>query len=326
MTENRKKGLILAVLILAGIKIVWYFYANWGLITLHVQKQPLRVVLNQIQRQGHVLLRTNLDPGTLVTMDVDKVPVSDALETLSVVTESRWRLNYFLAPDVTTLRNGIEAIVSGQKPEDWKIYYYPSPQQILPASGIIPDPRRDRWPTKVPEANLLQSHLDGAAKLVHAGFALPVQWNPTLISAVSSGPVSKVLPKLAGKVSGKSAELFLLLKVERRQGGWREGSDDAGRPGRNFEALNERAEAEIANLPTDEQAAAKAEWERRQALFKELRDLPPEQRREKMQELFNNDPQMQNQQNQRDNRSTPEQKSQRAQSYVDRKQSLLHPQ
>ena len=325
MNEKRKIGLVLTVLFLVGIKIIWYFYSSWGLITIHAHQQPLTKIITQIQHQGHVLLKSNLDPATLVTINVDKVPVSEALETVSVVTDSRWRLNYFLAPNQTTLQNGINTIGSGQKSEDWKIYYYPFPQQIIPASGIIPDPRRDLWPTKVPTENSLQAYLDGAAKRVHAGFAIPTQWNPALTSALGHGMISKVFPKLAGKVHGKFEEIFLLLKVVRRQGG-REGSEDGRQgPERNFEAMSDRAEAEIAQLPTDEQAAAKIEWERRKAFFKELNDLPPDQRREKMNQLFANDPSIQNQQAQRDARSTPEQKLQRAQNYVDRKQALLHP-
>ena len=41
---------------------------------------------------------------TPVTMDVDKVPLPDALETLATVTESRWRLLYFVAGDKAALQ------------------------------------------------------------------------------------------------------------------------------------------------------------------------------------------------------------------------------
>ncbi|MEI8341492.1 MAG: hypothetical protein WCH43_08180, partial [Verrucomicrobiota bacterium] len=184
---NRKKWLIAAVLVLVTAKIVWSYYVNWGLITIHAVKQPLSKIVSQIQSQGHVTLKTNLDPATPVTMDVDHVPVSDALETLSVVTESRWRLNYFLAPDKATLRAGIEAIAAGNKPDDWKVIYYPFPQMFVPESGIIPDPRRDEWPSKAPDEKTLQANLDGAAKLAHVGFALPEKWNPEISSPPTSG-------------------------------------------------------------------------------------------------------------------------------------------
>jgi len=331
---NRKKWLVAAVLMMVAVKIVWYYCSNWGLITIHADKQPLSKIVSQIERQGHVILKTNLDPATKVTMNVDLVPVSDALETLSVVTESRWRLNYFLAPDKTTLRTGIEAIAAGNKPDEWKVIYYPFPQMFVPASGIIPDPRRDEWPSKAPDENTLQANLDGAAKLAHVGFALPGKWNPAITSPPTSGNVAQVVPKLAGKAHGRMEPVFLLSKREGRgEGGPRDGGQDGGQDGggfgRNFDAMAERALAEINRLPVDERAEAQAEFDRRQALFKQLRDLTPDQRRAKMQDLMN-DPQMQDQmdkrQAQRDARNTPEQKLQRAQNYVNRKQALLHPQ
>ena len=332
---NRKTWLVAAVLMLVAVKIVWYYYSNWGLITIHADKQPLSKIVSQIQWQGHVTLKTNLDPSTRVTMHVDRVPVSDALETLSVVTESRWRLNYFLAPDKAALRAGIEAIAAGNKPDDWKVIYYPFPQMFVPENGIIPDPRRDEWPAKAPEEATLQANLDGAAKLAHVGFALPEKWNPAIASPPTSGLVSQAVPKLAGKAHGRMEPVFLLTKNERRQGRGEGGPPDGGPnwggggQGRDPDAMAERALAEINRLPAGEQAAAKAEFDSRQAFFKQLRDLPPDQRRAKMQELMN-DPQMQDQmdkrQAQRDARNTPDQKLQRAQNYVDRKQAILHPQ
>jgi hypothetical protein len=333
---NRKKWLITSVLLLLTVKIIWYYYSNWGLITIHADQQPLRKIVSEIQRQGHVTLLTNLDPATPVTMHVDRVPVSDALETLSVVTESRWRLNYFLAPDKATLRAGIDAIAAGNKPDDWKVIYYPFPDLFVPANGIIPDPRRDLWPTKAPDEKTLQANLDGAAKLVHAAFALPEKWNPDISSPPTSGVVAYAVPKLAGKAHGRMEPVFLLTKFERRQGRGDGGPPDGGPDfggggggGRNFGMLAERAQAEINRLPIDERAEAQAEFNRQQAFFKQLQDLPPEQRRAKMQEHMN-DPQVQDQmdkrQAQRDARSTPQQKMNRAQRYVDRKQAILHPQ
>ena len=333
--NRRTKWLVGAVLLLTVTKIIWHIYANWGLITIHADKQPLSRIVKQIESQGHVILKTNLDPATSVTMHVDKVPVSDALETLSVLTESRWHLNYFLAPDKATLRAGIEAIGCGNKPDDWKVIYYPFPQMFVPANGVIPDPRKDAWPSKAPEDNTLQASLDIAAKLAPVGFALPEKWNPTVGPVQVSGLIPQMVPKLASKAHGRVEQVFLLAKFERRfgrgEGGPPEGGDggpDGGRQGRNFDLMAERAQLEISRLPADERSEAQAEYDRQQAIFKALRDLPPDQRRAKMQDMMN-DPQMQDQmekrQAQRDARSSPEQKTQRGQNYVNRKQSLLHP-
>jgi hypothetical protein len=324
---NRKKWLVAGVLFLGVAKIAWSYYANWGLITIHANKQPLSKIVSEIQRQGHVTLKTNLDATTPVTMDVDRVPVSDALETVAVVTESRWRLNYFFAQDRGALLNGIDAIAAGNKPEDWKVIYYPVPQIFLPSNGVVPDPRHDLWTTKAPDEMTLQGWMDGVAKMANVGFAVPEKWNPPIATSPGSGEIGRVVPRLAKAAHGKMEAIFLLTKSERRQwggGGDRQPQDGGGGP-RNFEWMADRIQAEINRLPETDRADAQAQYDAERKFRESLKDLPDDQRRAKMQERMN-DPAVQDQMDKRqaarDVRSTPQQKLQRAQNYVDRKQAL----
>ncbi|MEI6493162.1 MAG: hypothetical protein WCO94_11490, partial [Verrucomicrobiota bacterium] len=86
MNSNRKTLLLAtagAVLVLA---IAWYFWPD-GLITLDFKNAPVSKVIASIQRQGHVRIGTNVPPETPVTIQMKRVPLMDALETLSVRVE-----------------------------------------------------------------------------------------------------------------------------------------------------------------------------------------------------------------------------------------------
>ncbi len=76
------------VLILTG-EVVNYFWSRWGLVTVHAKGQSLSQVIRSIEKQGHVTIRTNMDGTKPVDMWVTQVSLAEAMEKLSVVTDSR---------------------------------------------------------------------------------------------------------------------------------------------------------------------------------------------------------------------------------------------
>ena len=72
---------VMVLLILANI--VYYFYSNWGLITVKVKDAPLSKVISSIEWQGWVKIYTNIAPDSKVTMYVDHVPLAEAMESLA---------------------------------------------------------------------------------------------------------------------------------------------------------------------------------------------------------------------------------------------------
>src|SRR5476651_2902993 len=72
---------IFCLLVLANI--AYYFYNNWGLITVKVHDAPLSKVISSIEWQGWVKIYTNLPPDAKVTMYVDHVPLAEAMESLA---------------------------------------------------------------------------------------------------------------------------------------------------------------------------------------------------------------------------------------------------
>lgn len=315
------------ILVLAAAKISLWIYSGWGLITIHADKQPISLVLPQIERQGHVKIRSDLDPSTPVTMHVDKVPLAIALETLATVVEARWRLTYCLAPDAATLATGV-ASAPGQAPEGWKTIFF----RLPPVPGVEeePDPRFEPWKVEPQTPGNLQAYLEAAGRATDASFLLPTEWNPLLASVPASGEIRKAIPKLAKAAGGRCQEFFTLRK-ERLDWGNRnadrreEGPREEGRPrpeGEHGAIMAERMQAAIARLPEAERPAAQAEFDRMRALWQEMRNLPPEERRAKMEEMFR-DPKFQERmearETARDGRRTPEQRFDRYKGYVSRK-------
>jgi hypothetical protein len=72
---------LLGMLVVANI--AYYFYENWGLITVKVTDAPLAKVIQSIEWQGWVKIYTNLPLDTKVTMYCDHVPLAEAMETLA---------------------------------------------------------------------------------------------------------------------------------------------------------------------------------------------------------------------------------------------------
>ena len=344
---NRQKIVITATVLFVVCAITYWIWSNWGLVTVEVDAKPLAEVIRSIEKQGGIVLKTNMDTAKPVTMHVHKVPLTEALETLASCTDSRWRLGYFFASDAGTLKSAFEMISSGKRPEGWKNFDVPlfgrpgsSGDEVVPM-----DPRHDTWAVKEPEEKTLQSFLKAAATGVSASFTCPEEFNPAVGKAPSSGEIRKSATQLAKIAGAKVEEVFLLMgrpqgvaEADRSRdddfgpggggpprGGGRGGS--GGGRGSDFSLMRDRQLAEIAKLPPSQQATAKAEVDEREKVFASIRDLPEDQRRAKMQEMFNN-PDMQDRMADRrmrsDERKSPEQRLAKYQSYVARKQQAVN--
>lgn len=328
----------LTLLLLVGY-VSWYFWNNWGLITVHAAEKPLGDVIRSIEKQGHVTIRTNMDLTKPVTMEVEKVVLAEALETLAVSSEARWRLTYLVAPDKGAIDAALATISAGERPEGWDTKYVPTMGMNNDDVLVLPDPRKDRWEvTEAKEANL-QAYLEQASRHVSASFLVLESFNPAVPKAPSAGAVSKSLPKLVSTAKGSYKEIFLLQgdrRRERAEGEGRPPGDDDGprfagnfgdgggrRGGFNREAMEERVQNEINKMPTAQRETAQKEYNERKQFFEDLRTLPPEQQREKMQEFMSDPKNMERMENAmaaREARRSPESRAQRGQKYRQRKQ------
>jgi hypothetical protein len=305
-----------------------------------VKDKPLAEVIRSIEKQGDIDLKTNMDTTRTVTMSVKRVPLTEALETLAERMDSRWRVGYFFGPDTGTVKGALESIAGGKRPEGWKnfdVRLFGRPGG-LDDSAVPMDPRYDVWNVTAPEEKTLHAFLQAAATGVSASFACPEAFNPPVGKTPPSGAIRKAAPKLAQAAGAQFQEVFLLMGRPAgvaEADGDREGEFEPGGPprrppanadrgrGPDFSLMRARQLAEIEKLPASEQPAARAEFEEREKFFTAMRDLPAEERRGKMEEFFNR-PEIQDKMDERrirsEERKSPEQRLQRYEKYVQKKQ------
>jgi hypothetical protein len=337
---NRQLLLILAAVVLLLGNIGYRIWAGWGLVTVKATDAPLSTVIRSIEKQGGIRIRTNLEPDRPVTMNVKKVPLSYALEVLANVADGRLEFSYFLAPAKGVIDAQITALTAGEKPEGWQRFFVPLPGG-LPGAGDegTSDPRIERWEVKPAPEGTLQAYLEQAAKNVSARFEAPKDWNPAIASAPKSGEIQDVMPRLAKAAGGAVEQVFLLTgrrrdatppaaggppeAVRRMLGGGPAGAppDDAAAE-KMLLAIAERMQAAIDKLPEPERAKKQAEFDEGKKFFEEMRNLTPEQRREKI-EARMQDPAQQEKffsgMAKRDAMKTPQQRTERFRDYLSKK-------
>jgi hypothetical protein len=168
MKLKRNHWILIALLLFLTGEIVNHFWSTWGLITVHSKTEPLSQVIREVEKQGHVTIKTNLDLTKPTYMWVTNVTIGEAMETLAATSEARWRLTYIVAPDKGAISTALAGITSGQRPEGWKSFFVPLMGFDLGSaqSDIVADPRTDTWNVKPAAEPTLQAYLSDASKNV----------------------------------------------------------------------------------------------------------------------------------------------------------------
>src|SRR5688572_1927084 len=95
--NSRVRFCLFLLAILCVANIAWRVWAGWGSITINADDAPISTVIQSIEKQAGIRLRTNLPAETSVTMHVRKVPLLHALEVLAAATDTNWNVSYFTA-------------------------------------------------------------------------------------------------------------------------------------------------------------------------------------------------------------------------------------
>lgn len=310
--------------------IAYHIWADWGLITIHAKGEPLAQVVASISRQGHAIVQTDMPGDTPVTMDVVKVHLPDALETLATVTEGRWRLMYFAAGDKGTLKAGEQAWFSGTKPDGWSMASVPFGGMVpTDDDSAPPDPRTDTWTPQAAAPAAVQTYFAEAAQLTNASFVYPDAWNPTVTKAPPAGEVAKVVPKLVRDAGGHEDPVFFLSKNGR--GGPPGGGDGAGPTMAanlqiNPALIEQRTQAQIDRLPTDQRSEAQVNFDTMKAFFESMRDMTDEQKQAARLQLMQNpvfQQMMMNRMDGREARMSHDQRMSHFQAAVNRKMTAM---
>jgi len=330
LSLDRTKILVTLTGVLLVFAFAYHIWANWGLVTIHAKQQPLGRVIASMERQGNARIETDISSDTPVTMYFDKLPVADALQILSRVTDSRWRLLYFVAGDKSSLKTGEAAWFGGQRPDGWKMLSFPfgGVTMLVDDDAPVLDPRDDLWAPKTAAPAAIQDFFKEAAQATNASFAFPADWNPTVKSAPSSGKVIKVVPKLISAAGGHEEQLFFLSKSGRRgprpDGG--DGPTMAGDFRPDFDLMAIRVQGEIDRLPADQRSQAQANFDTERAFQQSVAKMSDEDRRRAWQQRMQ-DPQVQEQMaarmENRDSQTPHQQRLQHYQNYVSRKLTAM---
>ncbi len=332
--------------------VAWKWIAGWGLVTVDVDDVALQKVIRSIERQAGVTVVSGLDPNRPVSMDIYRVPVVEAMEVLAARLDSDWSVIYAAGRTKAEVKAAAAALASGAVRESGlKLFRAGGGGFMDFGNETVADPRQVEWKVSAMEKAELQGYADQFTQKTGAGVVLPEDWNPVVAGTPKGGEARKAIQKLVASVGGSSNEIFHL----RENRGWRGGESETanrepssgrataaaaggqrsegGRAERggsggdraepNREWMAERVEAQIAMLPKAEQVPAREDFRKMRDFFQELRKLPDEERRAKMQEFFENptvQARMDERRSLREDRAGPERKADRARRYVERKE------
>jgi len=339
---NRQKFLLCTIGILGLIWLGVWIHGWWGTITLDDENKPLQAVLQSFTRQSGLHVITDLDGNKPITIHVIRVPVSEALDALQAVSESRGRLLYLAAPNKTELQKALSLLPQKLEPADWKTIEYRLPFMFLGGTEDLPrwaDPRQQTWNPTPPKENTLVSFFENAAQATDIRIVLPAGWNPKVEKFFSSGPISSLLPSVTQAAGGTGKMVFLLPGPRPDRGSepespnrspssesWRRRwSEGAQLPP---EAFATRLQSRLSGLPADQAKEAQASIDESVKQYKEWITLTPEEQEKKMQEIIQ-DPNRQQRGADRFTRGmrmmSPQQRAQRYQRYQNHRESVTDP-
>jgi hypothetical protein len=325
--------LLLIVAAFAMGALTWRWWTERGLVMLAFVNAPLSTVIKSLEAQGRVEIATNADPATLVTIRLNRAPLSEAIDTLALRIDADAKLAYIAAPTSEQIQAGLRAFSSGANPGDWMVFSAQGGRRLQVSNLSAVDPRRIEWRITQTTDRNLHTLLDQGAQKTGALFAVPLGWNPWLSKLPSTGEVREVTSKLIRTAKGTAKELFLLTVHSRMEDQPRQ-LEAVERPlfsasprteAPNPEWAAERAQAAIALLPPDEQDQARREFNEIRTFWESIRQLPEPERRAEIEEHFNKpdvEARIEEQAAARDSRRTPEQREQRYRNYIRRKEQI----
>ncbi|NDC79961.1 MAG: hypothetical protein EB090_01630 [Verrucomicrobia bacterium] len=339
---NRQKVLLLTMGLLGFIWLGMWIHGGWGTITLDDENKPLQAVLQSFSRQSGLPVITDLDGNKPITIHVIRVPVSEALDALQAVAESRGRLLFLAAPNKTELQKALSHLPKKLEPADWKTIEYRLPFMFLGGTEDLPrwrDPRQQTWNPSTPKDGTLASLLENAAQATDIRIVLPADWNPKVEKSFSSGPISSLLPSVT-QTAGGTGKMVFLLPGPRPDRGSESGSADRSAPSDFWrrrssegpqltpEAFAARLQSRLSGLPADQSKEAQAAIDESVKQYTEWLALSAEEQEKRMQEIMQ-DPNRQQRGSERFNRGmrmmSPDQRAQRYARYNNRKETLKDP-
>jgi hypothetical protein len=360
MNPTRTK-ILLGIAAVLAIALLWNWISGWGLVTVHVQAQPLAKVIRSIEKQGGIKIVTNATLETPITMDVDRVPPAEAVDILAARLDGNWSVGYVAGPTKADVAAGIASFGSNDRNRDFRTFGFGFGGGGgggggfgggMEVSDTPIDSRLVVWKVSPSDTPQLQSYLEQLTIKTGLMASVPESWNPDVSKPPAGGRAADSLRKIVNSVKGVYEEVFVLRvqneervadagqqQPQQRPGtdggfgngqrppGGNQGGNGGGGGPRDFrpEWLQERAMARIEQLPKPEQEQAKKDFDEMRATFDKIRELPDAERRAAMDKLFSNpvvQERMSERMASRDDKNGPERRAQRSRDYIQRKQEM----
>jgi hypothetical protein len=332
--------LLIIVAIVMGGYALWRWLDGRGTVTVNFVDAPLGRVAASVGRQTGLDIVTNADLEQKITLQLRRAPVFDALETLATRIDGSLRLAYLMAPDKAALASGIALLTVSEDASGWRVTS-PGWGGGWSVGETVPDLRRVAFRPSPQENPALSAWLEQLSQKSGATFLRPEGWDPSLPKpppAARVGHAAKKTAKAAGGIAGEI--VWIPVRTEgprgpratapsetpasRGQGAGRRGF--GGNQQNNPEWVAERIEAQIALLPPEEREQVRTEFVKMREFWAEVRALPEDQRRAKMEDFFSNpevQARMEERTMRRDMRRSPEQRAERYKRYVQRKMEAI---
>jgi hypothetical protein len=352
--------ILLGVAAVLAIMFIWNWIAGWGLVTVHVQGQPLSKIITSIEKQGGIKIVTNAPGETTISMDVDRVPAVEAVDMLAARLDGNWSVGYVAGPSKTEVTAGIASMADGGRNSDFRSFGlggggWGGFGGGMEGSSTPIDSRLVVWNVSASDTPQLQSYLDQLSQKTGLMAMVPNAWNPDVKSAPKGGKAGDSLRAIVKSVNGTFAEIFVIRvnNFDRTADAGRDqnaqpqrppaadggfagarpqgdagGQRDGERRGPNNEWMEERAKARLALLPSAEREQAEKdmkEFDKLRAEMEKARALPEEERRAAFDKIFNNpvvQERMAERMAQRDEKSGPDKRAQRSRDYIQRKEQM----
>ena len=323
-----RKVLLRAGVVVAVFGVSWGSYAAYrahqNLVTLDVRDADLRAVVRSIMWQTWERILVHREVNGKVTLNVQSVPLERVMQILSEQTSSRWMAVYPLYSSRKSL-TALQNLTLGKDKADtngWSAF-----QPRGPRLGGGGGPGGGVFGANLRAQNQLVSMkaLNKDVTVVAVGLeryaqaqVVPEDGTKGIVYLnISNGTMPQAVRQLANQVD-RHWTRFYAFEPGFRFRGPPDGStnDDTfarrdGPPPEFTQRMDEQFQAQLETMSPEEQKQAQ---ERRQR-WQEMRNLTPEQRRERMAQLMA-DPAMQQQMiqsmNQRFKDSTPQQRADRA--------------
>lgn len=310
MRKRYKYLLAGGTLLLCGKLVVGWWNPD-ELVTFHGKEVPVTEALRSFSSQTR---RTILFPPTLeqkVTLDLDRVPLEDALEAVSDQAELAHSRIFVLTANGGQRKSLLETLSSQTE--------QPPLMQMA---------RMNRWQTGLDrKPGLISYQAEGKpadTAVAEINFAtdsyfyvlgaatepLTIHWKDL--------PVREAATQLASLTGTDEERIYQFFPRRRNAEGRGEGRRARAEPADFIQEWTERVTRQIEKLPPAEKAAAEAQWAVQQERMKEFAAMTDEQRMERMMQRFTSGNQEERLIRRLKN-STPESRAKRYQRYESRR-------